>query len=63
MNYSIDTDTVIYSLKGVASVVESFRIRERAPKAISVITYGELVYGAKESQWEEQNMARMSSCG
>jgi len=34
--FLLDTDTLIYSLKGNPRVVENFRIHEKDPKAISV---------------------------
>jgi len=57
--YLIDTDTMIYSLKGVPSVVENFRIHSSDPKAISVITYGELIYGAEKSRNVSKNLAKV----
>ncbi len=57
--YLLDTDTIIYSLKGVPSVVEKFREHATAPKAISVITYGELIYGAEKSQQIATNLAKV----
>lgn len=59
MNYLIDTDIIIYSLKGKQTVTDSFKERLNEPKSISVITYGELVYGARKSQREQKNMARV----
>lgn len=57
--YLIDTDIIIYSLKGVPGVVANFERHAAAPKAISVMTYGELVYGAGKSSRVEENMARV----
>jgi len=57
--YLIDTDIIIYSLKGVPEVVNSFRKYANEPKAISVITYGELVYGAEKSQFRINNLAKV----
>lgn len=54
----IDTNIIIYSLKGVPEVVEHFRRTASQPKAISVITYGELMYGATKSARVQENMAR-----
>lgn len=59
MNYLIDADIISYSLKGKQTVITSFEERLNDPKSISVITYGELVYGARKSQREEKNMARV----
>ena len=57
MAYLIDTNIIIYSLKNDKHVNEKFRETENIPKAISVITYGELVYGAKKSQHAERSLA------
>lgn len=57
--YLIDTDIIIYSLKGHSKVVEQFELRAAAPKALSVITYGELYYGAMKSSRVEENLARV----
>lgn len=57
--YLIDTDIMIYALKGVPKVVANFERHAAAPKAFSVITYGELVYGARKSSRVEENMARV----
>ncbi len=57
MNYLIDTDIIIYSLKRTEPVVAKFQEYRNYPKSISVITYGELVYGAKKSENVEKNMA------
>ena len=53
----IDTDIVIYSLKNNTTVVENFRKFINIPKSLSVITYGELVFGARKSQNVEKNLA------
>ncbi len=47
MIYLIDTDIIIYSLKNHLTVKYNFRKHENEPKMISVITYGELIHGAK----------------
>jgi len=57
--FLLDTDTLIYSLKGHPIVVENFRIHADAPKAISVITYGELLHGAHKSPRVSQNLAKV----
>ena len=59
MNYLIDTDMLIYSLRGKEEVLENFKIRRNNPKSMSVITYGELIYGAKKSKYEEKNLAKV----
>ena len=57
--FLIDTDTIIYSLKGVPEVVEKFRANATSPKAISVVSYGELIYGAEKSQHHNKNLAKI----
>ena len=57
MSYLIDTDIIIYSLKGNTVVQNHFSLNETIPKAISVITYGELLYGAKKSLNVDKNLA------
>ena len=57
MAYLIDTDIIIYSLKNDEHVKQKFRENQNIPKAISGITYGELVYGAKKSRHIEKNLA------
>ena len=63
MTYLIDTDIIIYSLKNHAQVVENFRRFANAQKSISVITYGELAYGARKSQHTEKNLAKVFRIG
>ena len=57
MSYLIDTDILIYSLKGHDIVQKRFIENEKIPKSISVISYGELLYGAKKSTNSEKNLA------
>jgi tRNA(fMet)-specific endonuclease VapC len=57
--YLLDTDIIIYSLKGNRVVVNNIQDHADCPKAISVITYGELVYGAKKSQQVAANLAKI----
>lgn len=57
MAYLIDTDIIIYSIKGNPTVHEHFLENENIPKSVSVITYGELLFGAKKSRHHEKNMA------
>lgn len=59
MNYLIDTDILIYSLKGKEEVLENFKRKRNNPKSMSVITYGELIHGAKKSKYEEKNLANV----
>jgi tRNA(fMet)-specific endonuclease VapC len=57
MAYLIDTDTLIYSLKNNDAVHRKFEQHADVPKAISVITYGELLFGARRSQQVIKNLA------
>jgi tRNA(fMet)-specific endonuclease VapC len=57
MSYLIDTNIIIYSIKGNTTVHNNFIKNESIPKSISVITYGELLFGAKKSQNIEKNSA------
>ena len=57
MSFLIDTNILIYSIKGNHTVQNHFIQNENIPKAISVITYGELLFGAKKSNNTEKNLA------
>ncbi|TVR73387.1 MAG: type II toxin-antitoxin system VapC family toxin [Spirochaetaceae bacterium] len=56
LNTPVPFEAELSRLEGVTA---SFAERLNDPKSISVITYGELVYGARKSQREETNMARV----
>lgn len=57
--FLLDTDIIIYSLKGVPAVIENFANHASDPKAISVITYGELIYGAEKSEHTSKNLSKV----
>jgi tRNA(fMet)-specific endonuclease VapC len=57
MAYLLDTDTLVYSLKSNEAVHRKFEQYADVPKAISVITYGELLFGARRSQQVIKNLA------
>src|SRR6056297_1094802 len=59
MNYLIDTDILIYGIQERKKVTENLKAHRNYPKAMSVITYGELIYGAKKSLFTEKNMANV----
>ncbi len=59
MNYLIDTDIVIYSIKKHEKVSERFILYKDMPKSLSVITYGELIYGARKSKNVEKNLTNV----
>ncbi len=55
--FLIDTDILIYSLKSHPEVTSNFEKHNLLPKSISVITYGEMLYGARKSQRPVQSLA------
>ena len=55
MPYLIDTDIVINSFKGNTKVNQKISEYAAIPKAISIITFGELLYGAKKSTQRDKN--------
>jgi tRNA(fMet)-specific endonuclease VapC len=57
MAFLIDTDIIIYSLKGDRPVQKWMLDNQTVPKFISVITYGELIYGARKSKHPSKNCA------
>ena len=57
--YLLDTDTVIYALKQDQQVVRRFEEKVNQPKAISVVTYGELFHGAMKSAAPQANLAKV----
>jgi tRNA(fMet)-specific endonuclease VapC len=58
--YLLDTDIVICALKGVPEVLRNFEQHRDDRMAISVITYGELVFGAEKSARRTENLARVA---
>jgi len=63
MSYLIDTDIIIYSLKGHSIVQNNLITHKNVSKSISVITYGELISGAKKSKSREKNLATVYRVG
>jgi tRNA(fMet)-specific endonuclease VapC len=57
--YLLDTDILIYSLKGHESVVRHLEIHQHDPLKISVISLMELYYGAYKSKKVTANLARV----
>jgi tRNA(fMet)-specific endonuclease VapC len=55
MPYLIDTDIVINSIKGNKKVNQRISEYAAIPKTISIITFGELLYGAKKSIQRDKN--------
>jgi len=57
--YLLDTDTVIYALKGQPDVVRNLALHADDPLGVSVITLMELYYGAFRSAQVAGNLARV----
>ena len=57
--FLLDTDIVIYNMKGNAKVQENLRQHINDPIKISVITFMELYYGAQKSQKVSANLAKI----
>jgi tRNA(fMet)-specific endonuclease VapC len=55
MPYLIDTDILINSIKGNRAINQRIAEYAAIPKAISIITFGELLYGAKKSIQKDKN--------
>ena len=63
MSYLIDTDIIIYSLKGHERIRQWMLETQNILKSISVITYGELIYGARKSSHPEKNISTARRVG
>ncbi len=58
--YLLDTAICVYIRKGrPEQVVRRFRTVRPGEAAISVITYGELLYGAEKNELREQSLVRL----
>jgi len=57
--FLIDTDIIIYSLKNNENVIRNFNLYSQEPKAVSIITIGELLYGAYKSQKKIENLGKV----
>jgi tRNA(fMet)-specific endonuclease VapC len=57
--FLLDTDIVIYSLKGQEEVIRNLEHHQRDPLKISVITLMELYYGAYKSEKVTGNLAKV----
>ena len=60
MAYLIDTDIIIFALRGDKTILAKFEENKNIPISISMITYAELVFGAKRSQNERTNMLKVN---
>jgi predicted nucleic acid-binding protein len=59
--YLLDTDTVIYSLKGHQTVKANLDRHRQAVLKISIVTLMELYYGAYKSQKVTSNLSKIKS--
>ena len=57
--YLLDTDIVIYSLKGHAAVKKQLERNLHSPLKISIVTLMELFYGAHKSQKVASNLGKI----
>ena len=57
--YLLDTDTIIYNLKGHEAVKRNLQRHIEDPMKISIITLMELYYGAHKSQKVAGNLAKV----
>lgn len=56
MKYLLDTNILIYRLKNLGNVNGNFLKKQNEKMSISVITYGELIFGAEKSKLREKNL-------
>ena len=61
--YLLDTDTIIYSLKGHAAVQANLRAHLNDPLKICTVTLMELYYGAYKSREATSNLAKIQNPG
>lgn len=61
MHFLIDTNILIYRLKNMGNVNENFLKYQDCPMSISVVSYGELLFGAEKSQAVARNLATVQA--
>lgn len=59
MKYLLDTDILIYFLKGHPIVFEAFNRADQEDLATSIINQGELLYGAFNSEMQTKNLKKV----
>ncbi len=59
--FLLDTDTVIYSMKGKDAVQKNLLLHFNDPIMLSTVTLMELYYGAHKSQKVTSNLAKIKS--
>lgn len=61
MKYILDTDTIIYYLKGIPNVVQQFESINLDLLNTSIITHAELLFGAFNSAHKKRNLDMMKA--
>jgi len=61
MKYMLDTNTCVFLMKNIPSVVENYRLKNHLGIAISIITAAELYYGVYNSAHPEKNGANLAN--
>jgi tRNA(fMet)-specific endonuclease VapC len=61
--FLLDTDTLVFILRGQQKVLENFDAHLLHPRAMSIISYGELLYGALKSNRPVENSAKVRHLG
>ena len=61
MHYLIDTNIIIYRLKNLGNINANFLKNKDKYMSLSVVSYGELVFGAKKSKAVEKNMETVNA--
>jgi tRNA(fMet)-specific endonuclease VapC len=59
--YLLDTDTIIFALKGDTAVQKNLRNHARDPMKMSVVTLMELYYGAHKSRTLVSNLGKVKA--
>ncbi len=60
MNYILDTDILIYFLKGVPNVVKKIQQAENKAIHTTIVTHSELLFGAYNSAHVDFNLKKIS---
>ncbi len=61
--FLLDTDTLVFILRGQQKALENFDAHIQHPRAMSIISYGELLYGALKSNRPVENAAKVRQLG
>ena len=56
MHFLIDTNILIYRLKNLGNVNDNFLKYKDEQMSVSVVSYGELIFGAMKSKSVEKNL-------